>query len=881
MPKRPLVKPKTLTVEEFRRAPAARKAKAKANEAQLGLLQPKLATAPCVPGVRQAVDDWRSAGYPKISDTTRTLLNYWFRTEHRLPNGQKFMYHDSQRHAIETMIYLYEVVGVRRHRKLLETFAPQTPGVHVLEQDDFARYAVKMATGSGKTKVISLVIAWQFLNAVVEARPDYAKTFLLIAPNIIVLERLATDFEGGRIFRFDPVIPPELAVYWDFDCYVRDEPERAHAAGALYLTNVQQLYERADDGEGNEPDEITGVLGEKPTGSLLASEPFGPRLAKRKAPLAVINDEAHHTHDEGSEWNAVIRRVHESLTGGVVAQFDFSATPRYAKGGLFTWTVFDYPLKQAIIDNIVKRPMKGIAKGIAEQRSDLASVRYRAYLTAGVQRWREYLEQLRPLGKKPVLFVMLTSTQEADDVGDYLRTKYPAEFGEDEFGNHRLVIIHTDRSGEISKKSLDLARKAAREVDRTESPVNAIVSVLMLREGWDVQNVTVVVGLRPFTSKANILPEQTIGRGLRRMFRGASSDYVERLDVIGNKAFIEFVEQLEKDEGMELDTFNVAKDKLQIVTVFPDPEKLAMDITLPILSPILVRKKSLGEEIAAIDVTKLQAPVLPIKPGDQAAQQFHYEGYDMVTLQKIIERDYEIPEPQTAQEVMSYYARRIAQDLKLPSQFAAIVPKVREFLERKAFGKAVDLESKEIIKAIANNVAQYVTVKTFVQALRSQIVEELSPELVHAGRALSETPGFPYSRSTMPAKKTVFNVVAVENEFERRFAKFIEDAEDVVRFSKLPEQFGFAIEYMDSMSSLRYYEPDFVAVLSDGAHYLVETKGREDPDVKFKDRAAAVWCENAVFLTGTSWRYMKVPQKEFEKLEPDLFSDLKALTVET
>lgn len=313
--------------------------------------------------------------------------------------------------------------------------------------------------------------------------------------------------------------------------------------------------------------------------------------------------------------------------------------------------------------------------------------------------------------------------------------------------------------------------------------------------------------------------------------------------------------------------------------MFPDPQKMAMDIALPTLSPILARKRSLAEEIGAIDVMRLQAPVLPIKPGDEAAQQFHYEGYDMVTLQKIIERDYEIPEPQTAQEVMSYYARRIAQDLKLPSQFAAIVPKVREFLERKAFGKPVDLGSGEIIKAIANNVAQYVTVKTFVQALRAQIVEELAPQLVHAGRSLSETPGFPFSRATMPAKKTVFNVVAVENEFERRFAKFLEDAEDVARFAKLPEQFGFAIEYMDSMSSLRYYEPDFVAVLKDGTHCLVETKGREDSDVKFKDRAAAIWCENATMLTSTIWRYVKVQQKDFDKLEPSEFSDLSALVV--
>ena len=99
-------------------------------------------------------------------------------------------------------------------------------------------------------------------------------------------------------------------------------------------------------------------------------------------------------------------------------------------------------------------------------------------------------------------------------------------------------------------------------------------------------------------------------------------------------------------------------------------------------------------------------------------------------------------------------------------------------------------------------------------------------------------------------------------------------APDVTAFAKLPEQFGFAIEYTDAVSNLRYYEPDFVAVLSNGTHYLVETKGREDVDVAHKDRAAQIWCENATLLTGTAWEYIKVPQKEFEKLEPTHFSDL-------
>jgi len=246
-----------------------------------------------------------------------------------------------------------------------------------------------------------------------------------------------------------------------------------------------------------------------------------------------------------------------------------------------------------------------------------------------------------------------------------------------EFGGENLLIIHTDRSGEVSKKDLDIARKASREVDDERSPINCIVSVMMLREGWDVQGVTVIVGLRPYASKANIQPEQTVGRGLRLMFRGATG-YIERVDVIGNKTFIEFVEQLEREEDIQLETFKLG-EKVSIITIAPDPNKADKDIAISKLSPILTRKKSLAEEIAELDVSAFVCPVLPRKQDDAAAKTFRYEGYDIITLQKPIERDYRIPEPQTAEEVIGYYARRIAQDVKLPSQFSALAPKVREF----------------------------------------------------------------------------------------------------------------------------------------------------------------------------------------------------------
>ncbi|MGH2852633.1 MAG: DEAD/DEAH box helicase family protein [Solirubrobacteraceae bacterium] len=840
-------------------------------EGQEDLLTARVTTAPCVPEIRKAVKEWRAKKYKGATETTKALFNFWFATDHRRPDGQAFQYYEAQREAVETLAWLYEVEKARRHRDLVERFA-KTPGIHVLQYDDFARYAIKMATGSGKTKVMALVVAWQYLNAVAEGSDDYAKTFLIIAPNVIVFERLRSDFGGGRVFKTDPIIPPELRIFWEMDFYMRGDPERASSQGALYLTNIQQFYERAGVADPDEPEVMTDVLGPAPPTGSGEVEDFDDRIAARGEPALVINDEGHHLHDEESEWSRVIRRLNEESPAGALGQLDFSATPRYQKGGLFTWTVFDYPLKQAIIDAVVKQPIKGITAGLDEARSDVASVKYQGYLTAGVERWREYREQLRPLGKKPVLFVMLNSTAEADDVGDYLRVKYPEEFGATDGGDPQLLVIHTDRSGEVSKKQLDAAREVARRVDEGQSAVNAIVSVLMLREGWDVQNVTVIVGLRPYTSKANILPEQTIGRGLRLMFGDRSSAYVERVDVIGNPAFLKFVEQLERDEDIALDTFDL-KEPVVITTIEPDEAKLGHDITIPVLSPILARKKTLAEEIEGIDVAALVCPPFPKKRGDAAAQEFHYEGVDIITLEKLVERDYTIPEPQTAEEVISYYAKRIAQDVKLPSQFAALVPKIRDFLRDRAFGETVDLADKAIIRAIATSIAQYVTVKTFATILRGLVVEELSPTLEHPGRALSETEPFPFSRPTFEASKTVFNLVAGDNDFERRFGEFLQDASDVESFAKLPRRFGFTIEYTDSATNLRYYEPDFVAVDLNGTRYVIETKGQENIDVPHKDRAATIWCENATLLTGVTWLYLKVSQVEFGKLQPQVLSD--------
>jgi len=152
---------------------------------------------------------------------------------------------------------------------------------------------------------MSLLIAWQYFNAILEGKNDYAKVFLIIAPNVIVFERLKTDFQNGHVFANDPIIPPDFKIFWNanFDFYVRGDSERAGSQGALYLTNIQQFYDRYDNGADKEPAPMTAVLGSRPPANNQEIDDFDKRIAKRSGPCMIINDEAHHTHDEGSQWN--------------------------------------------------------------------------------------------------------------------------------------------------------------------------------------------------------------------------------------------------------------------------------------------------------------------------------------------------------------------------------------------------------------------------------------------------------------------------------------------------------------------------------------------------------------------------------------------------
>ena len=832
----------------------------------------------CAPAIENAVKEWRETGYPGATETTRRLLAWWFDTDHEV-DGQPFTFYEAQRSAVEALIYTYEIARRRNNRELLEAFLPN-PDVRLLQYGDFARYAVKMATGSGKTMVMALSVVWSYLNAINEPEAgDSATSFLIIAPNVIVFERLQGDFAGGVAFRRFHMVPPEYADQWsDVRFFMRGDKADIASGGAVYLTNIQQLYDAPQQNSlrssGGVPAPIAGFLGPRASDAPAERDDFDDRIVRRNAPVMVINDEAHHTHDEESAWNQTVRSLRQRIgETRFMTQLDFSATPRFSDGVLFPWVIYNYPLWQAIEDGIVKQPIRGELKDATEPQSDDVAVRYGAYITAAVQRWREYRDQLVPLGKKPVLFVMMENTREASAVAAHLQDTYRQDFAGD-----KLQVIHTNNSGEFSNAQsrvgdLEEARRVVKNIDSDDSAINAVISVMMLREGWDVRNVTVVLGLRPYTSSANILPEQAIGRGLRLMFPGQDG-YQERVDIIGTEKFMEFVANLDDDTG-PIPGEPINGGGIKIVTIYPDyAHKGAMDIAVPNISPIYERKTNTRDEIAKLNIDTIEVDNLPFSLEIQDDEQFTYLGLDALTEETLVKRIYRLPSPNTCSEVISYYASRIGSETNLPAHFDVITEKIREFFARRAFGQEVDLEDNDLASVLARPAVGYLTVQGIARAIRPLIRQEREPTITSAPSYLSHTEPFPWSRPTCEASKTIFNLVAADNNFERDFGQFLEMAPDVVRFSKLPTKFGFKIQYIANTGNIRHYYPDFVAVNTDGLHYLIETKGQEDTNVANKDRAARLWCQNATQLTETPWRFVKVAQVDFGDLGGRTLDDI-------
>jgi len=828
--------------------------------------------------LRKMVNEWRSQDYPNTTKTTKRLLNFWFKEEHINEKDEEFKYYFCQREAIETLIFCFEILKIRRFKDLMDIV--KIPIFYDPAQDNYTRFTFKMATGSGKTKVMSLAIVWSYFNFIREKINDLSPNFLILAPNVIVYERLKEDFEAGKVFSNDPLIPPEWKHEWDMEIVMREEAFSKTRKGVIILTNIQRLYEREENDEAFNP--VVRQLGKKPKEEKVGAGQSAQELVKRimgLSNLIVLNDEAHHVHDlkinnEPLVWVKTIENLNENLqekyNKTLSMQLDFSATPKSRAGNLFPWIIVDYPLAEAIDSGIVKQPIIGRILEGKEISSNKASVRYSAWIDAAVKRWEEYWRKLYEKipnekdKKKPVLFVMANNTKEADDIAEYLETKQKLK--------GKILTIHTKMNGDVSKEDLDKARQASKKIDTMENPYRAIVSVLMLREGWDVKNVSVILGLRPFTSKAKILPEQALGRGLRLMTYPLSG-FDEKVDVIGNKAFEDFIRELEK-EGVTFGMTNLSIP-VSFETIFVDEKKLKHDFKIPKLTPRLSKKNI---SFKSLKISELEKPRIKLERTKED-KKINYEGRIVKhgeVGKVVVKRKWILPVPEDGDSVVAYYTQQILKEVGIPSKFSEFVPIVKEYIENYFFDKKVKINDVRVIKRMNDDVLKQRLISIFKKPLLNLIIQEQKVKFEKEFILLSKTPAYAWSKKIFKKpEKCIFNDVSCDNNLEVEFTRFLENSRDVTSYSKLEKQkTGFHVEYLNKDNHLKLYYPDFIVRTKDGTIWIVETKGREDPDVEFKDARAERWCEDATRLTKNKWSYIKIQENIFYASNETTFKGL-------
>jgi type III restriction enzyme len=846
---------------------------------------------PLVSQLRKKVKTFRDSGYVGAADTSKSLLNWWFKTPHLLPRADgamvEFQYYFAQREALETIIYLYDVVGVQDKFDLMRFDSSGAVSAGLFDET-WRRFVVKMATGTGKTKVLSLVLAWSFYHKFYEPKSDLARNFLVISPNIIVLDRIYKDFQGLRIFFEDPVIPDNGVDgrNWrdDFQLtlHLQDKVRITRPTGNIFLTNIHRVYAGDDIPPSAGDDDLRGYfLGKRPTGATTDSKVDLGMIVRDIDELMVLNDEAHHIHDPRMAWFKSIEDIHNRLKqkgAALSLQVDMTATPKHNNGAIFVQTIADYPLVEAISQNVVKHPVLPDAPSrakLAERQSAKYTEKYADYIHLGVIEWRKAYAEHEKLGNKAILFVMTDDTRNCDDVAEYLEGNYPDL-------KDAVLVIHTKNNGEISestsgksKEELVKLREQANAIDRPDSPYKAIISVMVLKEGWDVRNVTTIVGLRAYTAQSNILPEQTLGRGLRKMYPGGVEEYVS---VVGTNAFMDFVESIQA-EGVVLEHKPMGEGtgpKTPIVVeVDKENDKKnieALDIEIPVLTPRVYREY---KNLAALDVGALgHQCVFYLQFSEEQQREIVFKDITTgeVTHTTILDTagivDY--------RNVIGYFARSIMKDLRLVSGYDVLYGKVKVFVQDYLFDRKVDLESPNTLRNLSELAASKTLLETFKKAINALTVKDKGDAEIRDTIKLRQTrPFVAKDQGYLIPKKSVFNRIIGDSHFELLFARFLEDCDDVVSYAKNYLAVHFKLDYVNADGDISNYYPDFLVKLSNKRIVIVETKGQEDLDVPPKMVRLRQWCEDINRVqSDVKYDFVYVDQESFEKYKPTSFRQL-------
>lgn len=840
---------------------------------------------PLVNQIRPRVKAWRDASYPGVTAITRRLLELW--TDSEDFENRRFFF--CQIEAVETLMWLVEAP------------ASEKVGIEITgDGGQFRRLCAKMATGTGKTVVMAMVIAWHILNKVAYPQDTrFAKNVLVVAPGLTVRNRLAVlePSNSENYFEAFHIVPSPL-----LDRLRRGKVIVRNWHALNWETDEQIANKRSVDKRGSKSDEayVRDVLGEV----------AGARN------LLVINDEAHHAWrvpaeskvkgvakadiEEATKWVGGLDRIHRAR--GILTCYDFSATPFAPSGkkssdeALFDWIVSDFGLNDAIESGLVKTPrvvvrddampdtrtyksrlyhiyndpdVKDDLNRRAQPHEPLPDLVSNGYYLLGYD-WREVAKEWRIAKVKtpPVMITVANRTETAarvkyafdrkriliDELCDEERTLHidsrvlkRAEESEEPIAE--IIDEDDDSSGNgvvaprlTADQRAEQLRRMVDTVGRQGQPgeqIQNVISVGMLSEGWDALTVTHIMGLRAFTSQ--LLCEQVVGRGLRR----TTYDVDDKTGM--------FEPEYVNIFGVPF-TFLPHESDESVAPKPPSPktaiEPVAQKVAFEIKWPNVIRIEHVYQSRLSLDWKRVEpldlnasetaqvAELAPIVDGKPDVSKL--SSIDLETLA----REYRTQKIvfETARDV--YDQMQTSWSGSRESLIAQLVKLVEQFLlsDRLAITPPLfyqdDTARRLIVTLNMTKVVQHLW-----DAVRVENTEKLEPvfDRDHPIRSTADMATWYTGKPCHFTKRSHINMCVFDSTWEATEA-FELDRNPVVNAWVKNDHLGFEVLYV-YRGVVRKYRPDFIIRLKSGKLLVLETKGRPDEQSRSKRRALEQWTD--------------------------------------
>ena len=917
--------------------------------------------------VRNAFED--GSMLDAVTPVTQDLLKYWFMEPYTEERSKNF--HIGQKQSILNIIYLHEVLGIHSVQEIYEKAALDLlPECNLKEftkaKYQIPKYGVKMATGTGKTWVMHALLLWQLLNARHEEERSgrYTQNFLIVAPGLIVYDRLKDAYcgrmkeNGGERDLFtndlyqhkELFIPPayqdEVFSFVQNNVVTKEDGigRKVTGNGLIALTNWHLFLSDEDEEEANPdaaPTIIKDILPIRPgtTGGNVLDTLDRHYLQGSELEyladlpdLLVINDEAHHIHEnkvqgeiEEVEWQKGLNKIAQNK-GNRFIQIDFSATPYDMVGSgkkktkvYFPHIVTDFALKPAMEMGLVKTLLLDRRQELTQlENLDYNAVRdgrrviglsegQRLMLRAGLRKLQILEESFTKLDerKHPKMMIICEDTNVTPFVESFLK--------EEGLNEEDLLRIDSNAKGEVKEKDWLQIKEKLFNIDRYESP-KVIISVLMLREGFDVNNVCVIVPLR--STQSSILLEQTIGRGLRLMWREseyqeekeenrrlvlkerkAPKSYLDMLSIIEHPAFLAFYDELLKggvigvEPGVSGGGPNPVGDLISVGL-----KENYQDYDL--FWPLIIKEQEEELEPSVIDIDKLapftdftyeQLRDILAKPGES------FISHDVLVGTQF--GKYEVKADLCNAQSYNEYLQKILRIVttrfdktgrnsvrQLPTMQInqqEIIRTIDTYIRIKLFSRPFNPFENYNWKILLHNegiatqhIVREITKSIYYMQEQINVVEAIVDKIYFSTvSTLRIRESF-----SLELEKTIYERVGYPSNkggFEKAFMEYLDDDAEVNSFIKINEsRHNFAsIHYIRQDGLLATYHPDFM-VCTCSHIYIIETKGQEqvhNKNVRQKQLATIEWCKKINLLRpgdrmNRTWEYVLLGENDFYSL---------------